>query len=202
MLEAFALLVLAAGSILGAPGPAPLSLAATGASFGFRPGMPYLVGLVLAIGIDCVVVAAGLAQIVGRVWWLTAGLFVFSAVYILTIAWKIASAPVGRTNEAEALPSFRDGLILNLTNPKAYAAIAAVYGGFALPVEPALLRLSLMGMATVAVAIFVDTLWLAGGSVLSRLLGHPRFARPIRIGFAAAMLIAVGLSAAASVRGT
>ncbi|GGY50738.1 LysE family translocator [Parvularcula lutaonensis] len=197
MLTSLGLLVLAAASILGSPGPAPLSLAATGASAGLRGGLPYLSGLVLAIAADCAMVALGLGALISSGGPVTIVLLAFSITYIVYIAWKIAAAPLlVDAGAPERVPSFRDGLILNLTNPKAYAAIAAVYAGFPLPIEDRVLQLVSIGVATVLVALVVDFAWLAAGSTLAGLFRHPRWARPLRVIFAALMLAAVGLSLA------
>lgn len=195
MLTSLGLLILAAASILGSPGPAPLSLAATGASAGLKGGLPYLAGLVLAIGIDCAAVALGLGALISGGGAVTTVLLVFSVAYILYIAWKIASAPVlGDAASDAKVPGFRDGLILNLTNPKAYAAIAAVYAGFPLPIDQRFLQLTVMGLAVLMVALVVDLIWLAAGSTLTGIFRNPRWARPVRILFALMMLVAVGLS--------
>lgn len=42
MLESIVSLIAATGLLLGSPGPAPLALAATGATFGIRRGAPFL----------------------------------------------------------------------------------------------------------------------------------------------------------------
>ena len=109
MASALLLLILAAASILGSPGPAPLSLAATGASYGFRRGLPYLAGLVLAIGIGCLAAAAGVGALLAKGGPLVSLLFVFSVGYIVFIAWNFASAPVlENDSEPERVPSFVD----------------------------------------------------------------------------------------------
>ena len=53
-----------------------------------------------------------------------------SAVYILFLAYKIATAPPLETGRAQgAAPSFAGGFLLAIANPKAYLAIAAVFAG-------------------------------------------------------------------------
>ena len=52
----------------------------------------------------------------------------FSIVYLCYLAWKIATAPIGTSaTEATSAPSPWSGFILSIANPKAFAAIGAVY---------------------------------------------------------------------------
>lgn len=49
MVEPLILLLLAALPLMGSPGPATLSIAATGSVFGVVRGIPYLMGIVMGI---------------------------------------------------------------------------------------------------------------------------------------------------------
>lgn len=51
MLESIVSLIAATGLLLGSPGPAPLALAATGATFGIRRGAPFLAGILLGLSV-------------------------------------------------------------------------------------------------------------------------------------------------------
>ena len=74
-------------------------------------------------------VAAGLLTAVLTVPYAAQVLSVVSFAYLGFIAYRIATAgPVGEGGGAAAAPGFLSGLVLNLTNLKAYAAFAALAG--------------------------------------------------------------------------
>ena len=70
-MEALAGFLLAGLALTGSPGPNTLSLAATGAAFGVRRGIAYMIGLVLGMIGVMAIVASGVAAL------LLATLFVF-----------------------------------------------------------------------------------------------------------------------------
>jgi threonine/homoserine/homoserine lactone efflux protein len=120
---------------------------------------------------------------------------IIGVLYILYIALKIASAPVHSfETDTKTQPSFIDGLILNLSNPKAYAAIFALFTQFALPYQSNLKSLVTTGLVCLVVAIVIDTAWVLVGSALRRLFAHPVYARPLRLLFAFLILSAVALT--------
>ena len=59
---------------------------------------------------------------------------ILATVYLIYLAWKIASSPVGETakprNGAHASPAM--GFLLGVTNPKAYLAFASLLASYTL----------------------------------------------------------------------
>jgi len=194
MLEALLTLITATALLLGSPGPAPLALAATGATYGTKKGLPFLLGILA--GLSCV--------IIGTTTGLSALFFTFpnikticqilGALYIAYIAVKIATAPIVTVAKTDAAPSFINGFVLNLLNPKAYAAFLAIFSQFVLPYPETRISYLITGLTCLAVASVVDVLWLAFGGLLKPIFAQPRQARAIRIVFAVLMLIAVAMA--------
>ncbi|WP_260865169.1 LysE family translocator [Shewanella sp. KCT] len=135
MLESLVSLIAATGLLLGSPGPAPLALAATGATFGIRRGAPFLAGILLGLSVAIIGASAGLAALFSNFPDLRLTFQLLGGAYIAFIAYKIASAPCTQLDNAQQAPSFKDGFILNLLNPKAYAAFLAIFSQFLLPLE-------------------------------------------------------------------
>jgi len=75
------------------PGPNSLMLMASGANFGVRRTMPHMIGVVLGFVFMAVIVGVGLAQVFVAVPSLHTMLKAASVVYLLYLAWKIATAP-------------------------------------------------------------------------------------------------------------
>ena len=122
------LLWLAAFPLMGSPGPATISLAGVGTGFGFRNGRQYLIGIVPGtIGV-LILVATGITTLVLAIPTFVTVLTTIAVVYILYLAWKIASAPILATDFTTSnAPSLASGFVLAIANPKAFAAIGAVY---------------------------------------------------------------------------
>jgi len=126
-------LLVTALAIMGSPGPATLSLTATGAAFGAGRGVAYLAGIVVGMVAVMAAVAAGLVGLLMAVPGMTPVVMVLAAAYFLYLAWRIAMAPpLADDHGQRRAPTFTAGLALSLVNPKGYAAMAALYSGFVL----------------------------------------------------------------------
>lgn len=191
MFDEFLSLILTTFLLLGSPGPAPIALAATGAAFGFRKGIPFLLGIL--VGIACAIVGAslGLGLLFSTFPGVKLAFQIFGALYILYIAYKIAFVTSNGSNQDSNAPKFRDGFILNLLNPKVYAVFLAIYSQYLLPFENAQVAYFSTGLVCFLVAVVVDILWLFFGKSLRVIFSNPKRERVIRIVFAILMIVAV-----------
>ena len=194
MLDAYLSLITTTALLLGSPGPAPLALAATGATFGTKQGLPFLCGILTGLIFVIVGTTAGLSVLFTTFPNVRSICQILGALYIAFIAFKIATAPIITTEKKQTAPRFIDGFILNLINPKAYAAFLAIFTQFILPYTDTTISYLMTGLCCLAVAIVVDILWLGFGGLLKPIFSEPRQARIIRIIFAGFMLSAVGLT--------
>ncbi|PJE26111.1 Cysteine/O-acetylserine efflux protein [Pseudooceanicola marinus] len=196
------ILIAAALPLMGSPGPATISLASLGAAFGFRNALPYLMGIILGTIVVLAIIATGVSGVMSSEAWLLVVLRIAAVAYILYLAWKIATAPVGRTptgadgRSGVVIGSFLPGLGLSVANPKAYAAIGAVYAGYSITPEHLLLDTLLKFAALAFVAAVVNTAWLAFGSTFARFLEDPSLGRAINIAFAIMLILSVGVALA------
>lgn len=195
MIEAFLSLMITTTLLLGSPGPATLSLAATGAAVGFRRGYPFLVGIIAGLTVAISAAGVGLASLFSNFDELRMAAQFAGAFYIVYLALKIASSPVAadRSDSIKNDPKFRDGFVLNILNVKAYAVFLAVFSGFLLPFDSVFLGYVVTGMVCIVVATFVDTAWLWFGGAIRHLFAEPRSARLLRVFFAALMVVSVGM---------
>lgn len=193
MFEAITALTTTTFLLLGSPGPAPLALAATGASYGLRKGTPFLAGILCGLAVAIAGATVGLAAIFASFPEVRSAVQILGGIYICYVAYKIATGPVlVRENESKvAAPNFIDGFILNLLNPKAYAAFLAIFSQFLLPFSGTLLSFIATGVVCFIVAVVADVLWLCFGSLIGPLFRKPREARVLRVSFAVLMVGAV-----------
>ncbi|WP_411818137.1 LysE family translocator [Hyphococcus sp. DH-69] len=192
-MENFLALTMVSAALLGSPGPVPIALAGVGASNGVRKGVPFLIGILLGLSIVVIASVAGITALISKSEIIANTLFFFSISYLGYVAWKIANSPINSTTDKSRIPTGRDGFILNLTNPKAYAAISAIVSSFTLSIEPLSLALVITGGVILLVAMIVDAIWLFAGSALSPLFSSAKYGRALRVFFAATMIIVVAI---------
>ena len=175
-------LILAALVVMGSPGPSTVSVTAVGATFGLRRSLAYTLGLVAGTSAVLLAVAAGVVAALLAILHAQPMLLAASAIYILWLAWRIATAPpLAKDTASVAAPSFVGGFLLAIANPKAWVAIAAVFAGSAL--DPLLKIAVLVGMI-----VLIHAAWLLAGASLSRLFYDPTSARIVNIVFALALV--------------
>lgn len=182
-------------ALAGSPGPATLSLAATGAAFGVRRGLGYMAGIVIGMAAVMGIAATGVVSLVLAVPGAPPVVAVLAAAYFVYLALRIAAAPplAGRT-EGQRPPSFGGGLFLSLVNPKGYAAMAALFSGFTLVRERLALDAAVKAAVLAAIITAVDIAWLFAGAALTRFFREPRINRAINLAFAALLLASVALA--------
>ncbi len=189
------LLWLAALPLMGSPGPATLSTAAVGASFGPRRGLPYLAGIIAGTAGVLLLIATGVTAAILAVPALAAAITLAAAAYILYLAWRIATAPPLSKDTAEAkAPAFPGGFFLALANPKAFAAIGAVYAGHTVVAGDFATDAVVKVAALSLVIVLVNSTWLVFGSMIAALLHDPRKARITNIAFAVLLVASVALA--------
>jgi threonine/homoserine/homoserine lactone efflux protein len=197
MVEGLPAFLLAAIALAGSPGPATLSLTATGAAFGARRGAAYLAGIVIGMVAVMAVVASGLVGLLLAVPGATPVVTVLAAAYFLYLAWRIATAPPLAADTAERRPpTFVGGLLLSLVNPKGYAAMAALFSGFVLVHERLALDVAAKMAVLVLIITAVNVAWLLAGAALTRFFRDPRTNRAINVAFAVLLVASVALALA------
>ena len=184
--------LLAAVALAGSPGPATLSLTATGAAFGVRRGAAYLAGIVIGMVAVMAIVATGLVGLLLAVPGTTPVVTVLAAAYFLYLAWRIATAPpLAEDSTQRRAPTFVGGLLLSLVNPKGYAAMAALFSGFVLVQERLALDIAIKMGVLVFIITAVNVAWLLAGAVLTRFFREPRTNRAINVTFAVLLVASV-----------
>jgi threonine/homoserine/homoserine lactone efflux protein len=181
-------LILAATVIMGSPGPSTMSATATGAAYGLRRSLNYAAGLIIGAVAVLLAVATGIFALLLSIPGLAPVVHYASALYMLYLAWRVATAPpLSKPESAPLAPSLMAGFLLAIANPKAYVAIAAVFAGSALgPV----IKVAII----TAMIVVIHLCWLFAGASLSRLLRDPLSSRIVNIVFALVLVAMTVLS--------
>jgi threonine/homoserine/homoserine lactone efflux protein len=187
--------VLAGFALLGSPGPATLSLAATGAAFGARRGFGYLAGIAFGMVIVMSVIATGMMGVLLALPGAAPVLTAMAAAYIVYLAYRIATAPpLTESGNHHRRPSFAGGVFLSLVNPKAYAVLAALFSGFVLVKKALHLDAALKIIILMAILTLTNTAWLLAGAALTRIAREPGINRAINVTFAVLLVASVAFA--------
>ena len=187
--------ILAGIALAGSPGPATLSLAVTGAAFGSRRGLAYMIGIDFGMVLVMAITASGVTGVLLALPGATPMVAALAALYFVYLAWRIATAPPLTEHAGERRnPSFAAGMLLSLINPKGYAAMAALFSGFALIKARPGLDAAFKLLVLLAVIIAVNAGWLFSGAALTRFFRDPRTNRAINVSFAILLIASVAVA--------
>ena len=154
------------------PGPNNLMLMASGANFGFRRTIPHMLGVGVGFTLMIVLVGLGLAQIFEAAPVSQTVLKVASVIYMLWLAWRIATAAGPGDGSRTGRPfSFLQAAAFQWVNPKAWAMALAAVTVYA----PSEALLSILIVAFVFGAINLPSVgcWALLGEKIRGLLDRP-----------------------------
>jgi threonine/homoserine/homoserine lactone efflux protein len=182
-------------ALAGSPGPNTLSLAATGAAFGTRRGVGYMAGVNIGMVAVMAITASGVVSLFLAAPGATPIVTTVAAGYFAFLAYRIATAPpLTENTEFGRQPSFAGGVFLSLVNPKAYAAMAALFSGFVLVPNRFALDATAKAIVLAAIITAVNLAWLIAGAALTRFFRDPRTSRAINVTFAVLLIASVALA--------
>lgn len=183
------LLALAGFAFVGSatPGPNNLMLMASGANFGLRRTVPHMLGVSLGHAGMVFLLGAGVGRIF--VLWPDArlALKVLATLYMLWLAWKIATAapPEGETTRGRPF-TFLQAAAFQWINPKAWAiglTAVTVYAP-----DATLVSFGVVTLVFLAVNLPSVSCWAALGVQIRRLLTRPAHLRAFNIVMAALLV--------------
>ena len=187
--------VFAGLALTGSPGPATLSIAAAAAAFGARRSVAFTTGIVVGVTIVMVITASGVTGLVLALPGAAPVVATLAAAYMIYLAVRIATAPPLTEDAGDGnAPSLMGGVFLALANPKAYAAMAALFSGFVLIAHRPEMDAAVKTGVLVVIIVLVDIAWLLVGAALTRFFRTPRSNRIINVGFAVLLVLSVGFA--------
>lgn len=161
-------------ALVGAASPGPVNIIATssGARFGYRRTLPHVVGASLAYSL--VVLVSGIALTQAHYWLpqVTGGLSILGGLFLLYVAFKIASAPARSTDHSaiDRPVLLRDGALAQLLNPKAWLVALSGVSLFVVGYLPDTLYLWLFCLVSLGCCFVGVSLWALLGEQLGRYL--------------------------------
>lgn len=168
------------------PGPSNVMLTATGAAAGLVRGLPCLLGVGAGMASMMFLAALGLGALVLREPALVAVLKWGGAAFLLWLAWKIATAPVGVGAPAGRPVGFVGAALFQWLNPKSWLVSVSAAGAYLQSDGPG----PVAQAACIAALFFVvaapcSFVWLAFGLAVRRVLRSPRAQRAFNVSMGA-----------------
>lgn len=102
----------AAIALLASPGPATLALAASGAAYGMKRSVEFFLGITLGLVVAMTVVGTGLYVVLHSFPVVATVLTGISILYILSLAYRIGTAPPIKDEQAVVSPGWGAGFVL------------------------------------------------------------------------------------------
>lgn len=154
------------------PGPNNLMLMASGANFGFRLTIPHMLGIGIGFTVMVFLVGIGLMQVFDTFPVTHIILKVFSVIYLLWLAWKIANAGAPKGGGEGGTPmTFMQAALFQWVNPKAWTMALTAITLYA--PERTLLMVLLVAGTFGAVNLPCVSTWTVLGQQMRRLLTRP-----------------------------
>lgn len=185
--EIFAALVTFAFVTSVTPGPNNVMLLASGVNFGFRRTIPHMVGVALGHALMVFLVGIGLMGAFIGYPPLQVGLKIVSALYMLWLAWKIATAVPPSGTKVEGRPlTFLQAAAFQWVNPKAWIislGAVAIYAP-----DQQLNAVAWVAFGFLCVGWSTTVIWTALGLSLRRMLQRPSWLRVFNYTMAALLV--------------
>lgn len=156
------------------PGPANLCSLGAALRYGRGPALRQWRGLFCGFCLDAAgavaltwLLGAALNEYVGMLSWV-------GAAYLLWMAWHIIRPGGADPDRSPAAPSFRNGLLLNLTNVKVIIFCITALSGYVLPYSRSLWALLPVGLFLPFTGPVCNLVWLFAGASMQKLFEQRR----------------------------
>lgn len=183
-----------AAVMVGSPGPANMAFLASGAAVGYRRTVPFIIGAISGFMVLIVALAAGLGEALERLPALALAMKIASSVYILYLAYKIATAPVTDVGTAKPAVGFWPGTVVHPLNPKAWAMQLTALSQFIDPASPYWPQALFVMLAFLVVAFPLNSAWALAGRGVRSLIHRPDRLRALNITLAVLTVLVVGVA--------
>ncbi|WP_340644418.1 LysE family translocator [Phenylobacterium sp.] len=170
------------------PGPNNTMLMASGANFGFRATLPHLSGVAIGFGVMVLAVGLGLGGLFIAFPRLHDVLAVAGGIYMIWLAWKIATSKGMGGGQAGGRPqTFWQAAAFQWVNPKAWAMAVGAISTY-VPADHYSLNVLVVAVVFMAVNAPSVTVWTAFGVGLRRFLDRPAVLKTFNITMAVLLL--------------
>ena len=155
------------------PGPNNIMLAASGANFGFRATLPHIIGICLGFCLLVLMAGFGLANLFALIPELYAILKFFSFLFLLYMAWKIATATTPEQGGRTTPLRLWQAALFQMVNPKGVSVIISAVTAYTSTAAALANEVLIMLIVFSAVTITATCTWTIFGVVIRDFLRPP-----------------------------
>ena len=165
------------------PGADMLFCLAQGARGGARPAIAASAGISTGSMVHVTLAGLGLGWLIAEYPVMFDVIRNAGVAYLIWLAWRTLNTPLGQNDSPPVHPrrAYRDGLIVNLTNPKVILFILAFLPQFVDPARAVLPQFLIFGSVIAFFGFFVNAgVGVFAGGIGQHLARNPRFERALR----------------------
>jgi len=192
MSSTFAALLLYAFVATVTPGPNNLMVLASGVNFGFRRTVPHMLGITFGFAFMVLTLGLGMAQIFRLYPPLFALLKILGALYMLWLAWKIAtSGPIGEAGGTRGAPlGFFGAAMFQWVNPKAWMMGLTAVSTYVM-VDGLMFNSLIIAAVFAVLTMPCVMLWAGFGVGLKHILDNPQTLRTFNVVMAVLLVLSL-----------
>ncbi|CAM4078267.1 LysE family translocator [Vibrio neonatus] len=191
-MELFTAILLFAFSSTITPGPNNIMMMTSGMNYGVKRSLPHFMGI--CIGFPTMVVAIGLGLGSLFQWFPTLHdiIKVLGIVYLLYLAWKIASAETDSLSGEKAKPfTFLQGALFQWVNPKAWIMGTGAVAAFTSDSMNIYSQVGLIAGLFLLVAFPCVGMWLVFGTKIRLFLSDPKHQKVFNVCMAILLVLSI-----------
>lgn len=172
------------------PGPNNLMLMTSGANFGLRRTVPHMFGISIGHAVMVFLVGLGIGGLFEAFPLAKTVLKVVSVVYMLWLAWKIATSAAPEGGAARGQPmTFLQAASFQWVNPKAWAMALGATSAYA--PDESLGAYLLIALVFASVNLPSVSVWAVAGQQVKQWLTNPARLRAFNLGMAALLVLSL-----------
>ncbi|MCG8570920.1 MAG: LysE family transporter [Spirochaetes bacterium] len=156
------------------PGPNNIMSTAVGLQYGYRKALSFISGIFLVFLAIMLACSFFVDQIYHYFPGFEKPLKFFGAGYILFLAFKVLTAKENKKDRSKQNLSFKEGLLMQFSNPKVIIYGITVTSSFIVPVVKNPFLLILASFFLAATSFCSTSTWAIAGSLFSRYLSNPK----------------------------
>ena len=176
------------------PGPNNIMLTASGANFGFKRSIPHILGIVAGLTFLQVLSAMGLGVLFYQFPQLQLILKIIGSLYLLYLAWKIATIPSLKKSNRKGKPfTFFEAALFQFLNPKALVMSFSAMTTFTIAGQAYLVSAIQVVLVFAIICAPSISFWAGFGVAVGRILDSPKRFRIFNLSLGAVTALSVAV---------
>lgn len=177
------------------PGPNNMMVLASGLNYGIRRTIPHVAGIVFGFGLMVFLAGMGLLSVLDYVPFLYDVLHVACIVYLLYLAWKIATAtPMDSSKTSNKKPmTFFQAMAFQWVNPKAFVMAMAAITTYVpeTPESDFFINVTIISVMYALITLPCVGMWAVFGNAFRRFLSKPLYFRIFNVTMAVLLVLSL-----------